>query len=347
MNWEEEPFIKVYVRDTAEFLGLSWQARCLFFELLRKVDRAGIIKVGNVGVRGIALALRAPVEEIEGPFAELVEQGRLVWKPEQGQYLVPNFVAAQNARQSGAARKRRERERTTSLFPPHGDSESPSGTTGTHDADGQSHAAVRRDRRSHPVTPGHAKSHAVTPSHTESCGDTDSAGDETSEAKTGPDSVVRGNESPMSRAVTPSHAESHAVPNVTIRSDQIRSDQRLTYVRSAPAERADREEGSTLAPIDPDAPLSAEARAYAQTLGITDVDAVYRDFVNYNVAEARFAANWDAMWRLWCGRALPIQRRERDRAWGRRSPMQMDEPGAVRGWTMPKIHYAKKDGEPQ
>ena len=159
MNWEEEPFIKVYVRDTAEFLALSWQARCLFFELLRKVDRAGIIKVGNVGVRGIALALRAPVEEIEAPFAELVEQGRLVWRQEPGQYLVPNFVAAQNARQSGAARKRRERERTTTLFPALGDSGGLAGTTGTEDAAGPSRAVTRCDRLSHAVTPSHAESH--------------------------------------------------------------------------------------------------------------------------------------------------------------------------------------------
>ncbi len=70
---------------------MSWQARCLFFELLRKVDGDGVLKVGRFGVSAIAIAIRAPLEEIEGPFGELVAPGRLVWEEETGKYIVPDL----------------------------------------------------------------------------------------------------------------------------------------------------------------------------------------------------------------------------------------------------------------
>jgi hypothetical protein len=344
MKWEDERYVKLYVRDTPEFLGMSWQARCLLHELLRKVDRAGTMKVGSYGVRGIAIALRAPVEEIEGPVGELVAQGRLVWKEAEGQYLIPNFVAAQNTRQSSAARKRRERERATGLLSARWTSANPT--------EGEAAAPPDSAEESRAVTRGHHESHAVTGGHTQSPDVPDSAATETSDAETPPDSAVRGNQSETFCAVTRSHAESR---DVTIRSDQIRSEEirseRSTYVCPPAGERDDeaRVRAGTLRPIDRDAPLSAEGRAYAQTVGVTDVDSVYLEFVEYNVAAAKVAADWAAMWRLWCSRALKIQRRDRDRDRGRRrqGPMQMDEPGAVRGWTMPTIHHAKKKGEPQ
>src|SRR5580658_6589118 len=42
MHWDTERYVKLYVRDTPEFLAMSWQARCLLLELVRKVDRGGI-----------------------------------------------------------------------------------------------------------------------------------------------------------------------------------------------------------------------------------------------------------------------------------------------------------------
>ncbi len=110
MRWDLERYVKIYVRDTPEFLAMSWQARCLLHEIVRKVDAAGILKVGELGLGGIALAIRAPVDEIEGPVQELLGRKRLVWVEEAGHFLVPNHEDAQATPQSALARKRRERE---------------------------------------------------------------------------------------------------------------------------------------------------------------------------------------------------------------------------------------------
>jgi hypothetical protein len=161
---------------------------------------------------------------------------------------------------------------------------------------------------------------------------------------------VRGNEREESRAVTRGHAAS---PEVTIRSDQIRSEEirseSLTRarVRPRPGRRPEAAPAPSLTLIDRDAPLSTEARAYAETLGVTSVEQVHRDFVDYHVSEAKLAADWEAKWRRWCSRELQIQRRDRDQNRGRRAPIQMDEPGAPRGWKMPEIHYAKRSGKPE
>jgi hypothetical protein len=112
MNWSDEPFVKIYIRDTPEFLSLSWQARCLLHEIVRKVDRSGVLSVGKLGpTKGIAVAIRAPWQEIEAAVGELLESGRVVFDSTSGRIVVPCHIEAQEARQSDVARKRAERER--------------------------------------------------------------------------------------------------------------------------------------------------------------------------------------------------------------------------------------------
>jgi hypothetical protein len=107
---------------------------------------------------------------------------------------------------------------------------------------------------------------------------------------------------------------------------------------SAPARAS-----ATRTPMDTDRKLSEEGRAYAETVGVTDVDRVFRDFVHHYLSEAKMSADWEAMWRRWCDRELRIQRaeRERNRAF-RRAPIQVDPSGSTRGWTMPAIIYPPK-----
>jgi hypothetical protein len=255
MRWEDERYVKVYVRDTPEFLAMSWQARCLLHELVRKVDRAGILKVGKLGMEGIALALRAPLAEIESPIRELLEEKRLEWNKDQGTFLIPNHIEAQTTPQTDASRKRRERH----------------------------FAQPRNGTSSDPPTE-------------------------------------------VSRAVTRGH-----IASPVDRIDRIEEpdESRLTRAR--------------LTPIDPERVLSSEGRAYAESVGVTDVHSVHRDFVNFNVSEAKVSANWEAMWRRWCDRELRIQRRERDRSRGVRAPVQQDKPGEAKGWEMPPIVHLRRE----
>lgn len=262
MRWEDEPFVKVYVRDTPEFLSMSWQARCLLHELVRKVDRAGILKVGKLGIQGIAVAVRAPVAEIEEPVRELLGQERLVWHEAQGYFVIPNHIEAQVTPQSDLSRKRKERELArTSLA---------QGVTTT------------------PVVPGagHAESREVTSRHEMS--------------------LIEEN-----------------------RREEIRRDERDERGEAPALARP------TLAPISPEWKLSPDGRGYAETVGVTDIDRVARDFVNHYVSEAKLSADWEALWRRWCDRELRIQRRDRDRS--RRAPAQQDSSALPRGWEMPTV----------
>jgi len=48
MDWSNERYVRVYTRDTAEYLALCWQAKALLSLLLRKCDRAGVVVVRSV-----------------------------------------------------------------------------------------------------------------------------------------------------------------------------------------------------------------------------------------------------------------------------------------------------------
>lgn len=112
MRWEDEQFVKVYTRDTVDWLALSYDARSLFLNLLRKVDRAGILPLGRHGRRGVAVLLNAMdlwETRLSGALAELELDGCL--RVDGDSLVIPNFTAAQEARQTDRARKQAQRER--------------------------------------------------------------------------------------------------------------------------------------------------------------------------------------------------------------------------------------------
>jgi hypothetical protein len=110
MNWDDEEYVKLYKNSSQDFLALSWQARGLFDELMKVVDRAGILHVGKQGLKGIAIAVRAAWAEIERYVHELLDDGCLRFVPADGLVLIPNFLEAQSARQSDRARARKARQ---------------------------------------------------------------------------------------------------------------------------------------------------------------------------------------------------------------------------------------------
>ena len=111
MNWQDEQFVKVYTRDTGEWTLLSWDAQALLLQILRKVDRSGVLQLGKHGVRVLPAALghREQAERITAALAELTADGCVVLRPEC--LVVPNFIAAQTSRQSDKARQQSARDR--------------------------------------------------------------------------------------------------------------------------------------------------------------------------------------------------------------------------------------------
>lgn len=158
MRWEDERYVRFYTRDTPEFLALSWTARALFGLIMRKVDRAGILPVGKLGLKGVAVAVGGPWVEVEAPLRELIDDGCVLFNESRGAIILPNFIPAQEASQSDAARKRASRERARADF------------GASTDSPEKAHIVTRCDEiASRDVTQqGHVQSHPVTSGHTRS-----------------------------------------------------------------------------------------------------------------------------------------------------------------------------------
>lgn len=146
MNWSDERYVRVYVRDTVEWLAWSWQAQALFLLLLRKVDRAGCLDLPAdkaKAARGLSRMVGMPEDVIAECLPELEESGAIV-AGERG-LMVRNYVAAQESVASNAERQRRYKDRQAAVTERH--DASPVGI--------ESHQEVTR---------ANAESRAVTPS---------------------------------------------------------------------------------------------------------------------------------------------------------------------------------------
>ncbi len=145
MRWEDERYVKVYTRDTADWLALSFDAQALFCLLLRKVDRAGVFPLGRQGKKAVAITLgqAALWPRLEPALDELVADGCVLLDGDR--LIIRNFLEAQEAKQSDRARQAKSRE--------------------------TARAVTNRDElsrnvtpESHGVTRGHSESQVVTPS---------------------------------------------------------------------------------------------------------------------------------------------------------------------------------------
>lgn len=105
LDFSSERYVRVYVRDTADWLALSWDAQALLMQLLRKADRSGVVSLGRHGKRSVAALVQQVAlweSRISPALEELLADGCLV---HEGEDLVfPNYTEAQEAKASGAMR---------------------------------------------------------------------------------------------------------------------------------------------------------------------------------------------------------------------------------------------------
>lgn len=109
MRFEDEIYVRVYTRDTPDLLALGWEGRALLWEILRKVDRAGLLPIGKSGHRGLAALLHMPEDVVGRALPALLEDGVVVLT--DGVLCVRNFIEAQETPQSNAAKCRDYRAR--------------------------------------------------------------------------------------------------------------------------------------------------------------------------------------------------------------------------------------------
>ena len=108
MDWANERYVRLFVRDTTTWKLLPWQSRLLLPAILRKLDRSGVIDLGDDGEEGLAALIDVPVEFVQSGLPALLK--RQVFRMGGGKFVMPNFLAAQEAKQSDAQRKRESRE---------------------------------------------------------------------------------------------------------------------------------------------------------------------------------------------------------------------------------------------
>ena len=151
MNWSDERYVRLYTRDTPEWVALPWQAKALWPLLLRRMDRAGVIEVrpGARRVSMLAGLVQLPLELVEVGLAALLDDGCLVATTEG--LVSPNYLAAQESRASDAKRQRDHRERRRSGM-----------LEGT-----PSQNVTKRHDLSHGVTPSRAVPCLAVPSRTD------------------------------------------------------------------------------------------------------------------------------------------------------------------------------------
>jgi hypothetical protein len=155
VNWADEPYVRLYIRDTTAWAAMVWQARALLPLLMRKLDRSGVLELGRHGVRGLAGLVGLPPEVTEPGLADLLADGCVIRRGDT--LIMPNFQDAQEARQSDRLRKQEERSRRRARA-----------LTGEHtviEAEEAGQGVTKRDSESQNVTNSHTASHGVTPSH--------------------------------------------------------------------------------------------------------------------------------------------------------------------------------------
>jgi hypothetical protein len=148
VDYANESYVRLYVRDTTTWKLLSWEARSVLCLLLRKVDRSGSLEVGDDGVAGVAAHIEVPIDVAERAIQQLVNPKRpiLVWDGHS--FVFPNFIDAQETPSSDKQRAKESRANRRAKI-----------VEASQNVTSESRNVTQP---SHAVTDGHAASQPVT-----------------------------------------------------------------------------------------------------------------------------------------------------------------------------------------
>jgi hypothetical protein len=116
MDWANERYVRLYTRDSADVIAVQWQGRLVLYELLRKVDRAGVLEHGG-DLDLLPELLRIPADIFTLGLERLARRGVITMTAVA--IILPNYLDAQEATWTSAQRMRelRARRRERSLAP--------------------------------------------------------------------------------------------------------------------------------------------------------------------------------------------------------------------------------------
>ncbi|MGH7439120.1 MAG: hypothetical protein ACRENE_25815 [Polyangiaceae bacterium] len=110
LQWSDERYVRLYTRDTPGWLLGPWEARAVLPLVLRKLDRAGTIPLGQDGLEALAIVVALPLDVVTNGMVWLLQRG--TFELVDGVLVAPNFIAAQEAKASDKKRAAEHRERT-------------------------------------------------------------------------------------------------------------------------------------------------------------------------------------------------------------------------------------------
>ncbi len=109
MNFEDETYVRLYVRDTKTWLRLGFEGQCVLMFLLRKLDKAGVLDGMDDLESDVALVTGVPLGIVTVGLERLLR-----WEVFQlfgNRLVMPNYLTAQNAIRNDKARQRDMREK--------------------------------------------------------------------------------------------------------------------------------------------------------------------------------------------------------------------------------------------
>lgn len=109
MDWSNETYVRLYVRDTTNWLKLRWQGQTLLMFLLRKLDRSGRLDGINDLVDDLSLVTGLPEEIVEEGIKRLLKMETV--QINDNVLVMPNYIEAQEATKTDKQRKKESRQR--------------------------------------------------------------------------------------------------------------------------------------------------------------------------------------------------------------------------------------------
>jgi hypothetical protein len=109
MDFADESYVRLYVRDTKTWLRLGFAGQCCLMFLLRKLDRAGVLDGIEDLCADVSLITGVPDSIVEIGMPRLLERG--VFELHGTSLVMPNFLDAQTAARTDRARQKDARDK--------------------------------------------------------------------------------------------------------------------------------------------------------------------------------------------------------------------------------------------
>lgn len=109
MNFEDEPYVRLFIRRTLNNKRLRWEGRAVLHEMLYVFDRAGVFEFDGDLADAVETMTELPQRVVAAGLKRLVDSK--TWVVRAGVLFWPNYLKAQTTNRSDKARQQESRQR--------------------------------------------------------------------------------------------------------------------------------------------------------------------------------------------------------------------------------------------